>query len=412
MAVASRTRAPTSMNLRGDPDRAGGDPAGDPGAPLVERRSAGIEALVHGVGPDAKATVLAMARPRRHLVRGEALYVAGSPASALYLVHAGTVKSLVGLQDGRRQAVGYHIVGDVVGLPGLATGTHPDDAVACEDVEIATLDYAELARLARAHPRLHANLTRLLAVATSGGRDAMLRLRSGKASARLAAFLIALERRLAQRGVPAGALPVVYNGVDLDDIPFSDNPDEFFLITGRMLPEKGIADAIRIVSRIKAKLLIVGHVTSHVPWSEEYFLKEVKPHIDGNKICYVERLAHGDLMRIMSKAKAFLFPIKWDEPFGMVVVEAMAAGTPVLAYERGSMPELIKNGETGYLVRSEDEMFERMQRLQTLDRAHCRQWVQERFSVEQMIDGYERLYQSAPIGPQSQKIIAKPGHGS
>lgn len=208
------------------------------------------------------------------------------------------------------------------------------------------------------------------------------------------------------------SLPVVYNGVDLDDIPFSDNPDEFFLITGRMLPEKGIADAIRIVSRIKAKLLIVGHVTSHVPWSEEYFLKEVKPHIDGNKICYVERLAHGDLMRIMSKAKAFLFPIKWDEPFGMVVVEAMAAGTPVLAYERGSMPELIKNGETGYLVRSEDEMFERMQRLQTLDRAHCRQWVKERFSVEQMIDGYERLYQSAPIGPQSQKIIVKPGHGS
>lgn len=208
------------------------------------------------------------------------------------------------------------------------------------------------------------------------------------------------------------SLPVVYNGVDLDEIPFSDNPDEFFLITGRMLPEKGIADAIRIVSRIKAKLLIVGHVTSHVPWSEEYFLKEVKPHIDGNKICYIERLAHGDLMRIMSKAKAFLFPIKWDEPFGMVVVEAMAAGTPVLAYERGSMPELIKNGETGYLVQSEDEMLERMQRLQTLDRAHCRQWVQERFSVEQMIDGYERLYQSAPIGPQSQKIIAKPGHGS
>lgn len=208
----------TSMNLRGDPDSASGEAAGAAGAagaPLVERRSAGIEALVHGVGPDAMAAVLAMARPRRHLVRGEALYVAGSPASAVYFVHAGTVKSLVGLQDGRRQAVGYHIMGDVVGLPGLATGTHPDDAVACEDAEIAALDYAELARLARAHPRLHANLTRLLAVATSGGRDAMLRLRSGKASARLAAFLIALERRLAQRGVPAGSLPLALNNHEI-----------------------------------------------------------------------------------------------------------------------------------------------------------------------------------------------------
>ena len=206
------------MNLRGDPDPAGGEADGATTAPLVERRSAGIEALVHGVGPDAMSAVLAMARPRRRLVRGEALYVAGSPASAVYLVHAGTVKSLVGLRDGRRQAVGYHIVGDVVGLPGLATGTHPDDAVACEDAEIATLDYKELARLARSHPRLHANLTRLLAVATSGGRDAMLRLRSGKASARLAAFLIALERRLAQRGVPAGPLPLALDNHEIGSL--------------------------------------------------------------------------------------------------------------------------------------------------------------------------------------------------
>ena len=204
------------MNLRGD--RSGAEGPGPRGAPSMERRAAGIEALVHGVGLDTQAAVLALARPQRRFGRGEALYVAGAPALALYLVHAGTVKSLVGLPDGRRQAVGYHIVGDVVGLPGLATGTHPEDAVACEDAEIATLDYAELARLARAHPRLHANLTRLLAVATSGGRDAMVRLRSGKASARLAAFLVALERRLAQRGVPDGPLPLALNNHEIGSL--------------------------------------------------------------------------------------------------------------------------------------------------------------------------------------------------
>ena len=185
---------------------------------------------------------------------------------------------------------------------------------------------------------------------------------------------------------------MIYNGVDVDDIPFSDEPEDFFLIVGRMVPEKGIADAIRIARRNKAKLLIVGHVTSHLPWSEEYFLKEVKPHIDGDKIRYIERLAHRDLAQTMRKAKGLLFPIRWDEPFGMVVIEAMAAGTPVLAYGRGSMPELINDGETGYLMQSEDEMVEALQRLEALDRARCREWVRERFSVERMIDGYERLY--------------------
>jgi len=190
------------------------------------------------------------------------------------------------------------------------------------------------------------------------------------------------------------SIPVVYNGVDLADIPFVAKPDEFLLIAGRMVPEKGIADAIRIATRVKARLVIVGHVTSHLPWSEEYFLKEVKPHIDGDKIRYIERLAHRDLVRLMSKAKAFLFPIHWDEPFGMVVVEAMAAGAPVLAYARGSMPELIENGATGYLVQNEEEMIDKIASLQTLSRARCRAWVEERFSVEKMVDGYERLYRS------------------
>ena len=204
------------------------------------------------------------------------------------------------------------------------------------------------------------------------------------------------------------SIPVVYNGVDLGDIAFNDKPDDFFIIVGRMTPEKGIAEAIRIANKARAKLLVIGHVTTHIPWSEPYFLKEVKPHIDGDKIRYIERLAYRDLVQMLGKAKAFLFPLQWDEPFGMVVIEAMAAGTPVLAYARGSMPELIKNSETGYLVESEDEMVETIQRIETLDRAHCRNWVQERFSVGQMVDGYERLYKTAARGQRSQKLNSKP----
>ena len=194
------------------------------------------------------------------------------------------------------------------------------------------------------------------------------------------------------------SIPVVYNGVDLDEIRFNDKPEDFFIIVGRMTPGKGIAEAIRIARKAKIKLLVIGHVTSHLPWSEEYFRKEVKPHIDGEQVRYIERLAYHDTARMMGKAKGFLFPLQWDEPFGMVVIEAMAAGTPVLSYRRGSMPELIRSGETGYLLDSEEEMVETAHRVETLERARCRSWVEERFSVEQMIDGYERLYRLAVSG--------------
>jgi glycosyltransferase involved in cell wall biosynthesis len=170
------------------------------------------------------------------------------------------------------------------------------------------------------------------------------------------------------------------------------------IIVGRITPEKGIADAIRIAKTSKAKLLIIGHVTTHLPWSEEYFLKAVKRHIDGDKIRYIERLPYDQVLQLMGQAKAFLFPLQWDEPFGMVVIEAMAAGTPVLAYRRGSMPELIKNGQTGYVVDTEAEMIEAIQNVEKLDRARCRDWVRRRFSVEQMVDGYERLYKIAVRG--------------
>ena len=206
------------------------------------------------------------------------------------------------------------------------------------------------------------------------------------------------------------SLPVVYNAVDLNEISFNDQPEDFFIIVGRMTPGKGIAEAIRVAKKAGARLVIIGHVTTHLPWSEEYFLKEVKPHIDGDRIRYIERLAYRDLVAMMGKAKGFLFPLQWDEPFGMVVIEAMAAGTPVLAYQRGSMPELIKHGETGYLVENEDEMVEMTRRVETLDRGRCRNWVQERFSVEQMVNAYERLYRMAASTRLNRVLKSKRSH--
>jgi glycosyltransferase involved in cell wall biosynthesis len=188
------------------------------------------------------------------------------------------------------------------------------------------------------------------------------------------------------------SLPVVYNGIEVEEIPFNKQPEDFFIVVGRMTPGKGIAEAIRIAKRACARLLIVGQITSHLPWSEKYFLNEIQPHIDGDRIKHIECLPHDQLMQMMGRAKAFLFPSQWEEAFGLAVAEAMAAGTPVLAYPRGSMPELVKHGESGYLVDTEDEMVEAIYRIERLDRRRCRDWVQENFSVEQMVEGYERLY--------------------
>ena len=188
------------------------------------------------------------------------------------------------------------------------------------------------------------------------------------------------------------SLPVVYNGIDLDGIPFNNEPDDFFIVVGRMTPGKGIAEAIRIAQKANARLLIVGRITAHLPWSEQYFLKEIQPHIDGDRVRHIESLPHDQLMQIVGRARGFLFPPQWEEPFGLAVAESMAAGTPVLAYPRGSMSELVKHGESGYLVCTEDEMVDAIYRIERLDRERCRSWVGENFSLEQMVTGYERLY--------------------
>lgn len=188
------------------------------------------------------------------------------------------------------------------------------------------------------------------------------------------------------------SLPVVYNGIDLDGIPFNNEPDDFFIVVGRMTPGKGIAEAIRIAQKANARLLIVGRITAHLPWSEQYFLKEIQPHIDGDRVRHIESLPHDQLMQIVGRARGFLFPPQWEEPFGLAVAESMAAGTPVLAYPRGSMSELVKHGESGYLVCTEDEMVDAIYRIERLERERCRSWVGENFSLEQMVTGYERLY--------------------
>ena len=187
-------------------------------------------------------------------------------------------------------------------------------------------------------------------------------------------------------------LPVVYNGLDMSRIPFGEQPEDYLVLVARMTPTKGVAEAIRIARAAGERLVLIGPVSRYLPWSRAFYEEEVLPHVDGDRVRHIEEAPNAEVLEIVSRAKAFLFPLQWDEPFGLAAAEAMACGTPVVTYARGAMPELVADGVSGCLAASEAEAVEAVARAATLDRRAVRSHVEARFTVERMVDGYEALY--------------------
>ncbi len=181
----------------------------------------------------------------------------------------------------------------------------------------------------------------------------------------------------------------IHHGIPLDDFPFDPRGSDDLLFFGRMHPDKGAAEAVEAARRSGRRLVMAGIVQDGA-----YFRERVEPHVDGERVVYTGPLGGEARVRALGGARALLHLIGFDEPFGLSVVEAMACGTPVIAFDRGSMPELIEDGVTGFLVRTLDEAVEAVDRVGELDRAACRARVAERFSVERMADRYLQLYRT------------------
>ncbi|WP_375469757.1 glycosyltransferase family 4 protein [uncultured Nostoc sp.] len=187
-------------------------------------------------------------------------------------------------------------------------------------------------------------------------------------------------------------LATVYNGIDVSSYEFHAQPENppYLAFLGRMSPEKGAHLAIEIAKETGWHLKMAGKVDVV---DVEYFEKEIKPHIDGKQIEYLGEANHIQKNALMGGAVATLFPITWREPFGLVMVESMASGTPVIAIKLGSTEEVISHGKTGFLCNNIQECISAIDQVTELDRYACRQHVENIFSVKHMTDGYEAVYQ-------------------
>jgi glycosyltransferase involved in cell wall biosynthesis len=189
----------------------------------------------------------------------------------------------------------------------------------------------------------------------------------------------------------------VYNGIDTSVYRFQEQPSQppYLAFVGRLSPEKGPAGAIEIARKLGFPLKMAGKIDAV---DRNYFNEQLKPLIDGEQIQYLGEVSHEEKIELLAGATVTLFPITWREPFGLVMIESMATGTPVVGMALGSVSEVIANGKTGFVCGTLEKMIEAVPEAMKIDRKTCRDYVVSRFSVESMVDEYERAYQMVLSG--------------
>jgi glycosyltransferase involved in cell wall biosynthesis len=179
----------------------------------------------------------------------------------------------------------------------------------------------------------------------------------------------------------------VYNGINTSGFTLNPISKDYLLFFGRIHPEKGTYESIRIAKKAGRKLIISGLIQD-----EEYFNNKVKPFINDNSVEYVGNSGAKERNKLLGEAFALLHPISFNEPFGLSVAESMLCGTPVIAFNKGSMPELINDTRTGFLVNTIDEAVAAVNCIESIDREYCREWATSKFTQEKMIEGYLDVY--------------------
>ena len=183
-------------------------------------------------------------------------------------------------------------------------------------------------------------------------------------------------------------IATVYNGINVQDFTLNDTPEDYLLFFGRIHHDKGVHEAIRIAQKSGRKLIISGIIQD-----QSYFDEKVKPFIDDKQIVFVGHSGPEKRDQLLGNAFALLHPINFEEPFGLSVVESMLCGTPVVAFSKGSMPELIKHEKTGFLVSGIEEAISSIKNIKEINRSDCREWAENNFSKKKMTADYLNVYQ-------------------
>ena len=183
-------------------------------------------------------------------------------------------------------------------------------------------------------------------------------------------------------------IATIHHGIDVAQFPFAGAKGKYLLFFGRIHPDKGVREAIHVAQRAGIKLVIAGIIQD-----QDYFATEVNPHIDGTTVEYLGSVGPDQRADVLGHALALLHLISFDEPFGLSLIESMACGTPVIAFNRGSMPEIICDGETGYIVEDIEGAINAVAVVRSIDRSICRADVEKRFTSRRMARDYVRVYE-------------------
>jgi glycosyltransferase involved in cell wall biosynthesis len=202
-------------------------------------------------------------------------------------------------------------------------------------------------------------------------------------------------------------LGTVYHGLPVDLYTFRERPGRYLAFLGRISPEKRVDRAIQIAERLGLPLKIAAKVDAV---DREYFEDRIEPMLKNPLIEYLGEIGEGEKDELLGHAMALLFPIDWPEPFGLVMIEALACGTPVIAYRRGAVPEVLEDGITGFIVEGLEDAVRAVERIPTLSRRRCREVFEERFTATRMARDYlalyERVRESRPVGARGEPARA------
>jgi glycosyltransferase involved in cell wall biosynthesis len=192
----------------------------------------------------------------------------------------------------------------------------------------------------------------------------------------------------ADRSPELDYIKTIHHGIDLNQFEFQNDPDDYLLFFGRIHHDKGAKEAVEIAKACNKRLILAGIIQD-----EDYYNKYIGPYIDGKNVVFSGSAGPVQRNQLLGKATALLHPINFEEPFGLSVIESMACGTPVIAFNRGSMPELIESGKNGFLINTIDDAIEAVGQITNINRRYCRHYIEQHFTVNQMAEKYIQVYE-------------------